>query len=65
MNAFLIGLIFLIVAVFFAGVGLFLLPVLFIFGWFLNLVLLFGFAIFAIWLLGKFIIFFWDNFVNK
>lgn len=65
MNAFIIGLIFLITVVFFVGVGIFLLPVLFIFGWFLNLVLMFSFVIFTIWLLGKFIIFCWDNFVNK
>lgn len=65
MNAFFIGLIFIVAVSFFIAIGILFLPLLFIFGWLFNLLLMFGFAIFAIWLLGKLIIFFWENLVHK
>ena len=60
MKAFLIGLIFLILAAILAGLSILLFPLLIILGVFLRLVIYFIFVIFAIWLLGKLIIIVWE-----
>jgi hypothetical protein len=61
MKAFLIGLIFLIAVSIFTGIGIFLSPFLLIFAWIVRLIIGFLLIILAIWLLGKFIIFIWEN----
>ena len=60
MKAFLIGLIFLILVLLFAGLGILLYPLLSVLGFLLYFVLMFVFAIFAIWLVGKLIILVWE-----
>ena len=60
MKAFLIGLIFLISALLLGGLGILLYPLMSILGFLLYFVLMFAFAIFAIWLLGKLIILVWE-----
>lgn len=59
MKAFLIGLLFLLAAVFFAGVGILVFPLLVVLGFFLKMIVSVLFVIFAIWLLGRFIILIW------
>jgi len=61
MKAFLVGLFFLLVVAILAGVGILLLPLLAATIWFFRLIVMFLFAIFAIWLLGKFVIFVWEK----
>jgi hypothetical protein len=65
MNAFFIGLIFLIAVAFFLTVGILFLPLFLFLGLTLHRLLILAFVIFAIWLLGKIIIFVWENFINK
>ena len=65
MKAFLVGLIFFISAALLAGVGILLYPLLSILGFLLYFVLMFVFAIFAIWLLGKLIILIWESLRSK
>lgn len=57
MRAFLIGLAFLIAVIALAGIGILLSPLVIVLGFFLRIIFTFLFVIFAIWLLGKFIIF--------
>ncbi|MFH1269879.1 MAG: hypothetical protein ABIH75_02320 [Candidatus Omnitrophota bacterium] len=61
MKAFLVGLAFLAAAALLTGVGVLLFPLIIVLGLFLRVILGFLFIIFAIWLLGKFIIFIWDK----
>jgi hypothetical protein len=61
MRAFLIGLAFLIAIVVLVGIGILLSPLLIALGFFLRSIFAFLFLIFAIWLLGKFIIFIWGK----
>ncbi len=61
MKAFLVGLVFLIAVGVLAGIGILLSPLLVVLAWFLRLIVTFSLVIFAIWLLGKFIIFVWDK----
>lgn len=61
MKAFLLGLIFLIIVSILAGIGILLFPFLVLLAWFLRLIVVFLLVIFAIWLLGKFIIFIWEK----
>ncbi len=61
MKAFFVGLIFLILAMLLAGLGILLYPLLSILGFLLYFVFMFVFAIFAIWLLGKLIIAVWES----
>lgn len=65
MKAFVVGLIFLIAAGILAVIGLLLYPLLMVCGLFLEI--LFGavFAILAIWVLGKLIIYIWDQLSKK
>jgi len=65
MKAFLVGLIFFISAALLTGVGILLYPLLSILGFLLYFVLMFVFAIFAIWLLGKLIILIWESLRSK
>ena len=60
MKAFFVGLIFLIAAGLLAGVGILLFPLLVVLAWFLRLIVISLLLIFAIWLLGRFIIFVWE-----
>jgi len=48
-----------------AGFGVFLYPFIFLLAVVLRVVVSIGLVIFAIWLLGKFIIFIWDKLNNK
>lgn len=61
MKAFLVGLMFLILVVVMAGLGIFLWPLLFVLGIALRIVLFIAFTILAIWLLGKLIIMVWES----
>jgi hypothetical protein len=61
MKAFFIGLIFIIAAAMLSGIGLLLFPLFIVLGVFLKVILALFFVLFAIWLLGKFIIFIWDK----
>ena len=61
MRAFLVGLAFLIAVVALVGIGILVSPLLIVLGFFLRSVFAFLFVIFAIWLLGKFIIFIWGK----
>ena len=65
MKAFLVGLVFLILVIVMAGLGIFLWPLLFILGIALRIVLFIAFTIFAIWLLGKLIIMVWESLKSK
>lgn len=65
MKAFLVGLIFLVAVGILTGIGVLLFPLLIVMGWFLRLALVFLLVIFAIWLLGKFIVFIWERFISK
>ena len=61
MKAFFIGLIFLIAVALFSGIGLLLYPLLLALAIMLRVAIAFLLVIFAIWLLGKFIIFVWEK----
>lgn len=65
MKAFLAGLIFLIAACLLIGIGILLFPFLIILAFFLRFIVGFLFVMFAIWLLGKFIIYVRDNLRDK
>jgi hypothetical protein len=61
MKAFAIGLIFLITFSILAGIGILLYPLIIVLAFFLRIILILLFMIFSIWLLGKLIIFIWEN----
>ena len=61
MKAFLVGLVFLIAVVLLSSIGILFFPLLIAMVWFLRLILIGAFVIFAIWLLGKFIIWVWGK----
>jgi hypothetical protein len=61
MRAFFVGLLFLLVVAILAGVGVVLLPLLAATIWSFRLIVMFLFVIFAIWFLGKFVIFVWEK----
>ena len=61
MKAFFVGLIFLIAVSVLAGIGILFYPLIIVLGFFLRLILALLFIVFCIWLLGKFIIFFWEG----
>ncbi|HQO58979.1 MAG TPA: hypothetical protein PLT76_09720 [Candidatus Omnitrophota bacterium] len=65
MKAFAVGLVFLMAVSILAGVGILLYPLIMVFGFFLKIILAFLFVISGIWLLGKFIIFVWERFLNS
>lgn len=60
MRAFLVGLLFLIAVTILAGVGVLLFPVLLVLTLFLRVFIGFFLVLFAIWLLGKFILWIWQ-----
>ncbi|MEW5758987.1 MAG: hypothetical protein AB1755_05945 [Candidatus Omnitrophota bacterium] len=62
MKAFLVGLLFLFAVLILLGIGIVLYPFLLIGSFFLQFIIGFIFIIFAIWLLGKFILYIWDKF---
>ena len=61
MRAFLIGLVFLIAVALLAGLGVILTPLLLALAVALRLVLMVALLILGIWLLGKLILFVWEN----
>lgn len=61
MKAFLVGLLFLIAAGALIGIGCLLFPLLLLLGLLLRVVFVMAFGFFAIWLLGKLIIFIWEK----
>ena len=65
MKEFLIGLVFLIVLLILAGIGTLLMPLLLVLTLALRVLVSIILVIFAIWLLGKGIIFFWEKISNK
>ena len=65
MKAFMVGLIFIVAALALAGIGLLLYPFLLAIALLLRMVIIFALIIFAIWLLGKFIISVWEKLRNK
>ncbi len=64
MREFLVGLVFLIAAFALMGIGGLLFPLVIVLGFFLRIIFAFLFIIFAVWLLGKFIIFIWGKLRN-
>ncbi|MFH0739238.1 MAG: hypothetical protein V2A59_05230 [Candidatus Omnitrophota bacterium] len=65
MKAFLVGLVFLFALCVLVGIGVLLTPLLLILAFFIRMIVLFFLVIFAIWLLGKFIIFSREKLFNK
>jgi len=65
MKAFLAGLVFLIAVGVMAGIGMLLFPILLVLAFFLRIFVGFILIIFAIWALGKFIIYVWSCIINK
>lgn len=61
MKAFLVGLLFLIAASVLIIVGCLLFPIFLLLGLLLRIVFVMAFGVFAIWLLGKLIIFIWGK----
>ena len=61
MKAFLIGLITVIAVAILAGLGFLLSPLLIVLVWFLRWIVIFLLVLFAIWFLGKFIMFVWEK----
>ena len=61
MKAFLVGLVFLVAVLLLSGIGILLLPLLVVLGFFLRLIIGAVLIILAVWLLGKFIIFVWET----
>ena len=61
MRAFFIGLAFLIAVVTLTGIGILLFPLAILLGLFLRVIFSLLFVIFAIWLLGRFIVFIWSR----
>ena len=57
MKAFLVGLLFLVVAAILSGLGFLLFPLLLVLGWLVRVILIGVLLILATWLLGKFILF--------
>ena len=64
MRAFLIGLTFSIAVIMLSGIGILLFPLVIVLGFFLRIIFTLLFVIFAIWFLGKFIIFIWEKFIS-
>ena len=65
MRAFFIGLLFLCATALLTLLGFLLLPLLFLLGIFLRIIFIILLCIFAIWLLGRFIIFVWEALIEK
>ncbi|UCG35796.1 MAG: hypothetical protein JSW17_03080 [Candidatus Omnitrophota bacterium] len=65
MKEFLVGLIFIFAALVLLGIGVLLYPFLLALALFLRLLVIFALGIFAIWLLGKFIILVWERMRKK
>lgn len=61
MKAFFVGLISLISVAILSGIGILLFPLFIVLGWALRIIISLAFAIFAVWLLGKFILFIWEK----
>ncbi len=64
MKEFLVGLIFLIAVAVLSTIGFLLYPLLILLAWFLRIIVVLVLSVFAIWLLGKFIIMVWEKLKN-
>ena len=64
MKAFLVGLLFLIVILIMTGVAFLLLPLLLVMTFFLRALVIAALLVFAIWLLGKIVLYVWEA-LNK
>ena len=65
MKAFLVGLLFLCAVLVLMGVGFLLLPLLLVLTFFLRIAVGLALVLFAVWLLGKFILFLWQAMDKK
>lgn len=65
MQAFLVGLMFLLALLFLTALGILLFPFVLLGGLIFGVVVIVSFFILAIWLLGKGIIFFWEKFFKE
>jgi hypothetical protein len=65
MKEFVVGLLFILALSVLVGIGILLAPLLLVLAFFIRLLVIFLLLIFAIWLLGKFIIFSWERLFNK
>ena len=65
MKAFLVGLLFLLAVAVLSAIGFFLYPILWALSIALRIILGIALVIFAIWLLGKFIIYVWEKIREK
>ncbi len=65
MKSFLVGLLFLCAVLVLTGVGFLLLPLLLVLTFFLRIAVGFALVLFAIWLLGKLILFLWKALDKK
>lgn len=65
MKAFLVGLLFLIAVLILSTVGFLLYPLLFLTAILLRVIISLALLLFAIWLLGKFIIWVWESLRGK
>ena len=61
MKAFLIGLLFLTAVFIVAGIGFLIFPLLLVLAFILRIVVSIALVVFAVWLLGRFIIFIWGK----
>lgn len=61
MKAFLVGLLFILGVIILAGIGFLLSPLLLLMVFFLRIIVVFVLVCFAVWLLGKFIIYVWEK----
>ena len=62
MREFFVGLLFLIAVFVMAGIGMLISPLLLVMVWFLRFLLIIALCLFAVWLLGKFIIYIFEKF---
>jgi hypothetical protein len=65
MKAFLVGLLFLVAVLVMASLGFLLYPVLLVMALLMRLVISLALLLFAIWLLGRFIIWVWESLRGK
>ena len=65
MKAFLVGLIFLIATALLAGIGILLFPFFLLLAFALRMLAMGALVILAVWLLGTFIIFFWEKVMKR
>jgi len=65
MKAFFVGLLIVLAVFILSGIGFLLLPLIFVLGFLLRFIASILFIFLSIWLLGKFVIFVWENWARK